>query len=108
MHTSTTADARPSAFTSVDPAPPTSSSLLRAPAAHTPVPPAADADAPVPALRAQLLDPARPLFERYRAMFALRNLGTRAAVDALAAGLADDSALFQCAPSPRPFRGNAR
>ena len=36
-----------------------------------------------------------PLFERYRAMFALRNIGTPAAVDALATGFSDDSALFK-------------
>ena len=36
-----------------------------------------------------------PLFDRYRAMFGLRNIGNEAAVDALAAGFADDSALFK-------------
>ena len=36
-----------------------------------------------------------PLFVRYRAMFALRNIGTPPAVDALASGFSDDSALFK-------------
>lgn len=49
----------------------------------------------VPRLRDELLDTKRPLFERYRAMFALRNIGNAAAVDALAEGFADDSALFK-------------
>lgn len=40
----------------------------------------------VPELRAQLLDESLPLFERYRAMFALRNLGTEEAVLALGDG----------------------
>jgi deoxyhypusine monooxygenase len=35
------------------------------------------------------------LFERYRAMFALRNIGSPAAVDALAAGFSDESTLFK-------------
>ncbi|KAJ7795614.1 armadillo-type protein [Mycena olivaceomarginata] len=47
------------------------------------------------ALKAKLLDTSLPLFERYRAMFALRNVGTPAAVDALASGFSDDSALFK-------------
>lgn len=40
----------------------------------------------VPELRRALLDEALPLFERYRAMFALRNLGSEEAVLALADG----------------------
>lgn len=40
----------------------------------------------VPELRTQLLDECLPLFERYRAMFALRNLGTEEAVLALGDG----------------------
>jgi deoxyhypusine monooxygenase len=35
------------------------------------------------------------LFQRYRAMFSLRNLGTEEAVLALAEGFQDDSALFR-------------
>jgi len=49
----------------------------------------------VPALAARLLDAALPLFERYSAMFSLRNAGSRAAVAALCAGLADASPLFR-------------
>lgn len=40
----------------------------------------------VPELRMQLLDESLPLFERYRAMFALRNLGSEEAVLALGDG----------------------
>lgn len=40
----------------------------------------------VPELRLTLLNETLPLFERYRAMFALRNLGSEEAVLALAAG----------------------
>ena len=46
-------------------------------------------------LRNTLNDKNLPLFERYRAMFALRNIGTPPAVDALASGFGDDSALFK-------------
>ncbi|XP_051509931.1 deoxyhypusine hydroxylase-like [Myxocyprinus asiaticus] len=46
-------------------------------------------------LRMQLLDESLPLFERYRAMFALRNLGTEEAVLALGDGLQCSSALFR-------------
>lgn len=49
-----------------------------------PAPPAEETD--VATLRAVLLDESRPLFDRYRAMFALRNLGGRDAVLALADG----------------------
>lgn len=55
-----------------------------------PAPPAREAD--VEKLRQALLDEAKPLFERYRAMFALRNLGGEAAVLALADG--EQSSLF--------------
>lgn len=40
----------------------------------------------VPDLRCTLLDESLPLFERYRAMFALRNLGNEEAVLALGDG----------------------
>ncbi|XP_061682231.1 deoxyhypusine hydroxylase [Syngnathoides biaculeatus] len=46
-------------------------------------------------LRALLLDESLPLFERYGAMFALRNLGGREAVLALGEGLQCSSALFR-------------
>jgi deoxyhypusine monooxygenase len=49
----------------------------------------------VRALRAALLDTHLALFTRYRAMFALRNIGTPEAIDALCAGFDDDSALFK-------------
>ncbi|XP_017290234.1 deoxyhypusine hydroxylase [Kryptolebias marmoratus] len=63
-------------YSSVDPAPP---ATRRA----------------VPELRSALLDESLPLFERYRAMFALRNLGTEEAVLALGDGLQSSSALFR-------------
>lgn len=49
-----------------------------------PVPPAEETD--VAKLRETLLDESCTLFDRYRAMFALRNLGGQAAVLALADG----------------------
>lgn len=49
----------------------------------------------VPELRSILLDESLPLFERYRAMFALRNLGNKEAVLALGDGLQCSSALFR-------------
>ncbi|XP_042334628.1 deoxyhypusine hydroxylase [Sceloporus undulatus] len=58
-----------------------------------PAPPAEEVN--VGKLRQVLLDESRPLFERYRAMFALRNLGGEAAVLALADGLQCGSALFR-------------
>lgn len=59
---------------------------------------------PAPALRSgksvselqlQLMDTARDLYHRYKAMFALRNRGTAEAVLALCTGFADQSALFR-------------
>ncbi|TNM87677.1 hypothetical protein fugu_005898 [Takifugu bimaculatus] len=58
-----------------------------------PAPPAARKS--VPELRQALLNESLPLFERYRAMFALRNLGSEEAVLALAAGLQCSGALFR-------------
>lgn len=49
-----------------------------------PAPPAQRRD--VSELRSALLDESLPLFERYRAMFALRNLGTEEAALALGEG----------------------
>ncbi|CAK6975022.1 deoxyhypusine hydroxylase [Scomber scombrus] len=46
-------------------------------------------------LRSILLDESLPLFERYRAMFALRNLGNKEAVLALGDGLQCSGALFR-------------
>lgn len=88
-HSQTIASSSDQIYTSIDPAPP-SSRLLSGMAA-----PEDTSDASIATLRTTLLDSSRPLFERYRAMFALRNIGTPAAVDALAAGFADDSALFK-------------
>lgn len=58
-----------------------------------PAPPAEEHD--VGQLREALLDEARPLFDRYRAMFALRNAGGEEAALALAEGLRCGSALFR-------------
>ncbi|KAG8969499.1 deoxyhypusine hydroxylase [Tulasnella sp. 419] len=77
-----------SQFTSIDPAPPSAvySGLVRS-SSTTP--------ASISELRSQLLDTSLPLFTRYRAMFALRNIGTPEAIDALSDGFTDDSALFK-------------
>lgn len=53
------------------------------------------AKAEIPVFAAQLLDASLPLFERYKAMFSLRNAGSKAAVLALCAGFADASPLFR-------------
>lgn len=81
----------------IDPAPAT----VRVPGDAAPEAPVYTADA-VPKFREQLLDASLSLFERYRAMFALRNTvqqgGAAAqvpAIEALADGLRDESALFR-------------
>lgn len=66
-----------------------------------PAPPMSMHDSPTTslsteALRTNLLDTEASLFQRYRAMFALRNQGTKEAVLALADGFQDSSALFRC------------
>ncbi|XP_076440186.1 deoxyhypusine hydroxylase-like [Babylonia areolata] len=66
----------PNPYSSVDPAPPASS-------------------VDVQALRTSLLDESLPLFQRYRAMFTLRNIGSKDSVLALADGLKCKSALFR-------------
>lgn len=75
-----------SAFASIDPAPPLSQS----------------ADYSITELQDKLLDTQLPLFDRYRAMFALRDLSSPPdlptavpAIHALASGLGDPSALFR-------------
>ncbi|KAJ1909670.1 deoxyhypusine hydroxylase [Tieghemiomyces parasiticus] len=73
-----TVAAKSSAYTSVDPAPA-----------------AADEGLSTAELGRQLMDTSLPLFERYRAMFALRNRGDDASVLALAQGLTDSSCLFR-------------
>jgi hypothetical protein len=60
-----------------------------------PAPPTTKANVPTPKLRAILLDPERPLFERYRALFSLRNRGNTECVEAIVEGLKDKSALFR-------------
>ncbi|KEF53124.1 deoxyhypusine hydroxylase [Exophiala aquamarina CBS 119918] len=77
---------KPSDFASIDPAPPM-------PINDTPS---------IPELRGTLLDNSLPLFQRYRAMFALRDLASPPdlptavpAVEALASGFVDPSALFR-------------
>lgn len=74
-------------FVSIDPAPPISQ------ATHTYL---------IPELQARLLDTTLPLFDRYRAMFALRDLSSPPdlptavpAIKALASGFEDPSALFR-------------
>ncbi len=69
-----------SGYTSTDPAPP-----LVAPGAS----------AEVADLAAKLLDTSQPMFQRMRAVFALRNVGGAAAVDALASAFLDSSALLR-------------
>ncbi len=49
----------------------------------------------VPGIQKQLVDQSLPLFERYKAMFSLRNNGSRGAVLALCTGLKDPSPLFR-------------
>lgn len=78
-----------SAYTSIDPAPPLSRLLSGQPK------PDDLTEASISSLKEKLLNVELPLFERYRAMFALRNIGTPSAVDALAGGFSDDSALFK-------------
>jgi deoxyhypusine monooxygenase len=58
-----------------------------------PAPPEPTVD--VSKLRRQLLDTTLPLFKRYRAMFSLRNIGGKEAVDALVDGFGDSSTLFR-------------
>lgn len=57
--------------------------------------PAFKQDKSIHELRDILLNTSLPLFERYRAMFSLRNLGTHEAIRTLAQGLKDPSALFR-------------
>ena len=76
-------------FTSIDPAPPTTE-LLAGKGTVTDM-----SDAAVEKFKKQLLDTKLSLFDRYRAMFSLRNIGSDAAIDALAEGFADESALLK-------------
>ena len=74
-------------FTSIDPAPPTSELLAGKGK------PEDMTEVAVQRLKKRLLDTKLSLFDRYRAMFSLRNIGTDAAIDALAEGFNDESAL---------------
>eukprot|EP00123_Amoebidium_parasiticum_P019554 comp26756_c0_seq1/m.47116 comp26756_c0_seq1/g.47116 ORF comp26756_c0_seq1/g.47116 comp26756_c0_seq1/m.47116 type:complete len:309 (-) comp26756_c0_seq1:544-1470(-) len=58
-----------------------------------PAPPSTDKDIEI--LRAKLMDTNLNLFERYRALFALRNIGNSESVLAITEGFKDDSALFR-------------
>lgn len=49
-----------------------------------PAPPSGESD--VENLKNTLIDESKPLFERYRAMFSLRNLGTTESIHALGEG----------------------
>lgn len=60
---------------------------------HDPAPPSKEKD-PVK-LRIALLDESLPLFDRYRAMFSLRNIGDEQSIIALADSLTCTSALFR-------------
>ncbi|KAF3926634.1 hypothetical protein AA313_de0210103 [Arthrobotrys entomopaga] len=73
-----TEDLQQSAFASVDPAPPLPSSIKS-----------------IPDLQNKMNDQTLSLFDRYRAMFRLRDIGTAEAIDALASGFSDPSALFR-------------
>jgi len=68
-----------SAYTSIDPAPPLATNV----------------ESKIDKLQLILNDQEKPLFERYRAMFRLRDLGTDEACLALATGFDDPSALFK-------------
>ncbi|CAK1547060.1 unnamed protein product [Leptosia nina] len=65
-----------SKFLSIDPAPPSS-------------------EENVESLRSTMMDETESLFERYRAMFSLRNLGTTESINALGEGFKASSALFR-------------
>lgn len=84
---STSEQLKRSDFTSIDPAPPLSSTKQTS---------------SIPDLQKTLLDTSQSLFQRYRAMFALRDLASppdlptaKPAVHALASGFRDPSALFR-------------
>ncbi|GAA5929144.1 hypothetical protein JCM10213_004995 [Rhodosporidiobolus nylandii] len=85
--------AEPNQYPCIDPAPAASHSPLVT-AAHSAALQPADSLS-IPELEQQLLDTKLSLFDRYRAMFALRNIGDREAVLALAKGFEDESALFR-------------
>ncbi|KTW26122.1 hypothetical protein T552_03016 [Pneumocystis carinii B80] len=73
----------PNIFDSIDPAPP------------LPEDPGIGIENEVKKLSSELINQELPLFYRYRVMFRLRNIGTDTAIDALAQGFKDPSALFR-------------
>ncbi|KAI8435770.1 hypothetical protein MSG28_004002 [Choristoneura fumiferana] len=58
-----------------------------------PAPPSSEGD--IAKLSSTLMDENRPLFERYQAMFTLRNIGTTESINALGEGFKASSALFR-------------
>ncbi|CAG4965861.1 unnamed protein product [Colias eurytheme] len=58
-----------------------------------PAPPSTEQD--IETLKGTMLDESKSLFERYRAMFSLRNLGTTESINALGEGFKASSALFR-------------
>ncbi|XP_002731354.1 deoxyhypusine hydroxylase-like [Saccoglossus kowalevskii] len=76
LHSNDKSNLTDNPFTSVDPAPPSTENNIET-------------------LRTILLDENLPLFERYRAMFSLRNNGCKESVLALSEGLKCGSALFR-------------
>lgn len=65
-------------------------------ASTDPAPPLAlETDYTIPQLQDLLNDQKKPLFDRYRAMFRLRDIGSSEAISALASGFDDPSALFK-------------
>ncbi|GAA5937026.1 deoxyhypusine monooxygenase [Sporobolomyces koalae] len=78
----------------IDPAPASTHSPLVS-AAHSAALATPDSPLSIDELERILLDRNLSLFERYRAMFALRNDGSRPAVLSLAKGFEDESALFR-------------
>jgi deoxyhypusine monooxygenase len=62
---------------------------------HDPAPAIHDEKLSIPELQTRLMDPSLSLFQRYRAMFSLRDMNSDAAALALIAGFQDRSALFR-------------
>lgn len=75
-----------SKFATIDPAPASN---------HSPLASGKASELSIEELKQVLLNGSLSLFERYRAMFALRNDGGKEAVLALASGFGDESALFR-------------
>ena len=75
-----TEELQTSAFASIDPAPPLPGTVKEVDCGK---------------LQVYLNDQSLPLFERYRAMFRLRDIASPKAIDALASGLNDPSVLFR-------------